>query len=203
MTIAESTASGSWRMPPKASTPSTTAGRWARSASWAPTASTRRRTTSAARGGPLHQRPRAGRAGRDHPRQGDEPQAVLPRPGGQVHLGRCRLELRPQRDLLGVPVRPARDARRDQRASPQASTSSITARLEPLEAEGLLRLPRVPEECRKQLPPLLHPPARPGHPRRTDGPPADSSGSSPSSTTSRCTPRRWGRPSAIAMGTFP
>ena len=39
------------------------------------------------------QRPRARRARRDHPREGHEPQPVLPRSGRQVHVGRRRLEL--------------------------------------------------------------------------------------------------------------
>ncbi len=62
--------------------------------------------------------PALGRTRRDPPREGDQPQAVLPRPGGQVHLGRPRLQLRAQRALLGLPPRPARDARRHQRAPP-------------------------------------------------------------------------------------
>ena len=53
------------------------------------------------RGAP-RQRRRARRAGGDHPREGHEPEAVLPRPGGQVHVGRRSARATCQSDLLAA-----------------------------------------------------------------------------------------------------
>ena len=57
--------------------------------------------------------------GRDPSRQGHQSPAVLPRRRGQVHLGRRRLLVRAQRDLLGVPLRPVGTDGRPHRAATQ------------------------------------------------------------------------------------
>ena len=59
------------------------------------------------------QPPRVGRARRGDPGEGHEPQQVLPRPGGQVHLGRPRFLVRRQRHQRGVPLGAARAGARD------------------------------------------------------------------------------------------
>ena len=136
------------RTPPRASTPSTTAGPSGSIGHLGCYSFHETKNFICGEGGALlHQRPRAGRAGRDHPRQGHQPQAVLPRPGRQVHLGRRRL----------VATCPARSARRSSTPSSRCSTPSARGgeriyqfyrqHLKPLEAEGLLRLPHVPEDC--------------------------------------------------------
>ena len=53
------------------------------------------------------------RARRDPAREGHQPQPLLPRPGGQVHLGGHRLELPAVRPAGGLPVRPARERASD------------------------------------------------------------------------------------------
>ena len=50
------------------------------------------------------------RAGRDHPREGHEPQQVLPRRGRQIHLGRHRLVLSAERDHRRLPAGAVREA---------------------------------------------------------------------------------------------
>ena len=50
---------------------------------------------------------------RDHPREGHQPDAVLSRAGGQVHLVRHRLELSALGHPCGLPAGAARVARRD------------------------------------------------------------------------------------------
>ena len=66
--------------------------------------------------------------------------------GRQVHVGRPGLQLRSERDRLGLPLRPARTSRRDPRP-PQGQFDHYHNRLSPLEAEGLLRRPIIPYEC--------------------------------------------------------
>ena len=117
------------------------------SASSRRSASTRRRTSSAARAARCRQRPGAGRAGRDHPREGHQPQRVLPRPGRQVHLGRHRLLVLAERARGGVPLGPARAARVADRAARWRSGSATTRRFEQLERDGLLRRPVVPADA--------------------------------------------------------
>ena len=95
--------------------------------------------------GALLQRPRADRAGRDPPRQGDQPGPVLPRRGRQVHLGRRRLLVHSQRDHAARSS--TRSSRRWTRSRQRrrAIDRGYRERLEPLERAGLLRLPFVPE----------------------------------------------------------
>jgi len=57
---------------------------------------------------PCDQRSGPDRAGRDHPREGHEPEALLPRRGRQIHLGRHRLVVPAGRAHRLVPLRPAR-----------------------------------------------------------------------------------------------
>ena len=72
-------------------------------------------------------RPRGGAAGRDRPGEGHEPRRVLPRRGGQVHLGGGGQQLRALRPAGRGPRRPARQARRDPGAA-RARWSRATAR---------------------------------------------------------------------------
>ena len=92
--------------------------------------------------------PRFVRAGRDHPREGHQPQPVLPRPGRQVHLGRrwarptCRA--RSSRPSSG------RSWRRPTTSRAGASTSGAptTQRLAAVRGRAAdIRLPVVPAEC--------------------------------------------------------
>ena len=62
-------------------------------------------------------RPRDRAPGRDRAREGHEPRRLLPRGGGQVHLGGGRLELRALGRARRDPRRPARQAREDPGAS--------------------------------------------------------------------------------------
>jgi dTDP-4-amino-4,6-dideoxygalactose transaminase len=64
---------------------------------------------------PCDQRSGPDRAGRDHPREGHEPEALLPRRGRQIHLGRHRLELSAVRDPGRLPVGADRGSRPDSR----------------------------------------------------------------------------------------
>ena len=99
------------------------------------------------RGRPVHQSARPGRAGRDHPRQGNQPPEILPRPGRQVHLGRPRLFLRPQRNRRRLSLRPARD---DGGRSPTAAarfTSTIGGSSSRSRPRVCLQLPHTPEDC--------------------------------------------------------
>ena len=75
--------------------------------------------------GAARQRPGAGRARRDHPGEGHEPEPVLPRPGRQVHLGRPRLVLPAERDHRRVPLGAAR-GRHEITAARHESGSAIT-----------------------------------------------------------------------------
>ena len=72
---------------------------------WRRSASTRPRTSSAGEGGALLiNDPMLIGTCRDHPREGHQPQPVLPRPGGQVHLGRHWIVVPAGRDRRGVPL---------------------------------------------------------------------------------------------------
>ena len=100
------------------------------------------------RGGcPVRQRPRADRAGRDPPRQGDQPRQVLPGRGRQVHLGRCRARrTSPARSACAF-LAAQLEAMDAIKARRREIDRHYRRRLAPLEAEGLLRLPVVPPEC--------------------------------------------------------
>jgi len=69
-------------------------------------------------------------------------------PGGQIHLGRHRLVVCAQRDFLRVLYAQLELAGRNRRPASSQLRVSITRALKPLEVEGLLQLPRIPEDCR-------------------------------------------------------
>ena len=87
------------------------------------------------------QRPALRRARRDHPREGHQPQPVLPRPGRQVHLGRRRLVVPAERDHRGVPLGADGGGRRDHRRAAWRSGTATTRRFAELEAAGRVRRP--------------------------------------------------------------
>ena len=84
---------------------------------------------------------------RGPPGKGNLPHALLPRRGGQVHLGGRRIELSPLGAARRVPARPARGARRDPGAATERS-GSATPRGSPTgPATAESRLPAVPGDC--------------------------------------------------------
>ena len=68
-------------------------------------------------GGALVNNPEAFVARRDHPRERHQPKPLLPRAGGQIHLGGSRVFVSTRRDRCFLPVRPAREKFRNQRRS--------------------------------------------------------------------------------------
>ena len=72
------------------------------------------------------------RAGRDHPREGHQPQPLLPRAGGQVHLVRRRLELSAVRHPRRLPAGAARIARADSGAAATRCGTATTRRWRPV-----------------------------------------------------------------------
>ena len=114
-----------------------------------------------------HQRRALRRARRDPPREGHEPEPLLPGPGGQVHLGGRGLERAAVRHPGGVPLRPARGPRQRSRRS-AAGSGSATRGSSRRGPRGLgIRLPSVPAHCEQpyHLFFLDHRVARPAHAR--------------------------------------
>ena len=65
----------------------------------------------------------------------------------QIYVGRRRLELCPERDLLGLLVRTTGNGRRDHGRTSSAFPV-LRAAAPSLEEEGLLRTPHIPANCR-------------------------------------------------------
>ena len=137
------------------------------------------------------QRPGARRARRDRPREGHEPQPLLPRPGRQVHLGRRRLV---------VSCR-ARSTPRSSGRSSRRPTRSPTRRLaiwdryhERFAALEAARARCAGRSCRTSRAPqrahVLRAPARRRAARTRSSSSSPRAASTPSSTTCRCTARR-------------
>ncbi len=74
------------------------------------------------------------RTRRDHPRKGHQPQPVFSRPGGQVHLGGCRLLLPAGRNCRGLPVGADGGSRGHHGKAAGNLEPCITRRWPPLEA---------------------------------------------------------------------
>ena len=107
-------------------------------------ASTRRRTSSAARAArccvndpALVERAEIVRE------KGTNREPLLPRPGRQVHLGRHRLVVPPERDQRSVPLGAARAGRRDHRAR-GSDLERYHAAFAELEAAGIAAAPGRP-----------------------------------------------------------
>ena len=89
----------------------------------------------------LDQRRALRRARRDHPREGHQPQPVLPRPGRQVHLGGHRLVVPAERDHRRLPLGAAGGGRRHHAAAAARSGAATTTAFAELERDGLVRRP--------------------------------------------------------------
>ena len=94
----------------------------------------------------LDQRRALHRARRDHPREGHEPQPLLPRPGRQVHLGRRRLEL-PASDMLAAFLLAQLESHEQIQRRRHALWSRYFEALAPRAAAAGVRMPMVPEHC--------------------------------------------------------
>ena len=100
---------------------------------------------------PGDQRPGAHRSGRSAAREGHQPQPLLPRPGGQVHLGGHRLQLPavgdPGRLSVGADPGPRRDpgapARHLEPLRRRAGRLGRQRRRAPADRSGSLRAPRA------------------------------------------------------------
>ena len=97
--------------------------------------------------GAARQRPALRRAGRDHPREGHQPEPVLPRPGRQVHLGRRRLLVPPRRDHRRVPVGADGGGRRDHRAAAATSGQTYHEAVRRPGARRVVRGRSIPSGC--------------------------------------------------------
>ena len=140
------------------------------------------------------------RARRDHPREGHEPQPVLPRPGRQVHVGRRRLVLPARRDHRGVPLGADGGGRARSRRRRMAIWNTYHQWFAEPERAGKLRRPIVPAHCGHNahmyyilLPDLDR---RSAVIERLE----DTPGCKASSTTSRCTAHPAGRKYGRAHG---
>ena len=150
-------ACASSKTPPRGWAPRGGDGPSARSATPGASASTRPRTSPAAKAARWSwPTPRLARPGRDRTREGHEPRRLLPRRGGQVHLGGGRHQLR----ALGRARRDARRPARQVREDPGASSGGREAL--PRGARRLggraRRAPRARAAGARSEPPHLLPP---------------------------------------------
>src|SRR5262249_23221757 len=114
---------------------------------------------------PVPELPRPRLTRRDHPRQGHQPPALLPRAGRQEHLGGDRQLLLPQGDRLRVLVCSAGEVGGDRRTPPSAPPT--LPRPAPAPRGGRSDPPPVHAAgLHAQLSHVLHPLAGPGHTRR-------------------------------------